>query len=74
MHVSTLQKSALLGTANILWKVLSVWQELQYQCLLQEIEDSIENEMIHLCNIEILGKMFCHLWPKNQQGADSQAK
>ena len=52
VHVSTSQKSALLGTANIPQKMLLSeimdlivrriydWQELQYQCLLCEIEDT----------------------------------
>ena len=52
VHVSTSQKSAMLGTANILRKVLlsevmdlivrRIYdsQELQYQCLLCEIEDA----------------------------------
>ena len=51
VHVLTLQKSALLDTANILPKVLSVcghwldrdnnlWEGLQYQRLLWEVEDN----------------------------------
>ena len=49
VHVPTVQKLALLGTAIILRNVLSAWghwldkeknvrQELQYQCLLRKVE------------------------------------
>ena len=31
-------------------------------------------EMIHVCNVEIFWEIFCHLWQKNRQRADSQAK
>ena len=58
VHDWTLQRWALLGTANILRKVLSVWghwldrkdnlrQELQYQRLLWEINDHNNNN--NLC-------------------------
>ena len=30
--------------------------------------------MIHVCNVEIFWEIFCHLWQKNRQRADSQAK